>query len=143
MRIQLTKKMSKICIEELRTLLSVDYDDVKQQKINHKKEQLYYKMKSLLEKYFDVLDQNSIAYHMKSAEMSEFYVKLDRNDFLGWSAFVPYKADDNGYNFNARPLQCCKRFLIHAKENNYLSNIHFEIQNFNVKFTMQSHYEKP
>ena len=137
--------MSKICIQDLKKILSIDHDSVKQQKIEKKKEQLYSKMKSLLEKYFDEFDENSIFSRIKFAKinrendktLNEFYVKLDRDDFLGWSAFVPFKPDDNGYNFNARPLQCCKRFLVYAKEKKYLPNIHFEVQNFTVKFTIK------
>lgn len=140
--------MSKISIEDLKKVRTSEFYEEKCKRIAIRKEELDRKLQSLITKYFDENDTSSIFSSVKRAcknskndgSAIEFYMNLNRNDFVKWSKFVPFKADENGYNTNAKPTECCKRFLLHAKEDGYLpQNIEFEVwknQKFTVKFTM-------
>ena len=130
--------MSKINLEALKKAAfskQNSEDDEKAQRIAACKQKEKEKLDSLILKYFNsdwgYSINNSL---MRACEKSsgetnsiELYMNFDRNDFSGWHAFVPFKADQHGMNYNARPVNCIRRFLEYAQEVDMLpGNITFD-----------------
>ena len=143
--------MSKISITDMNKIRATEYSKEKEERIEARKKELYEKMDSLLLKYFDESNDYSVNNSLKRAfaksdiESKEivFYMNFDRQDFLGWSRFVPYKADpDNGHNINGRATECCNRFLKYSQEKEFLPrNVDFDVwknKKFTVKFTIKN-----
>lgn len=141
--------MSKISIIDMNKIRATQYNKEKAERIESRKKELNAKMDELILKYFDEDDEYSVNSSLKRAfaktdtESKEivFYMNFNREDFTGWSRFVPYKAD-NGYNMNARPTECCNRFLKYSQENGYLpKNVQFEVwknKKFTIKFAINN-----
>lgn len=96
----------------------------------------------LILKYFDKDHLSSINSSFeravrKSGNLNQvnMYMNFDRDDFKGWNKFVPYKADEYGNNYNARPASCLRLFLEYAKNQGYLPQISFDVWG-NKKFTV-------
>lgn len=100
----------------------------------------------LIFKYFDDNDDQSINRSLERAvkksgntDRVDLYMNFDREDFKGWAKFVPFKADEYGRNYNARPATCLSLFLQRAKHLGYLPKISFDVwgnKKFTVKFTL-------
>lgn len=140
--------MSKINIELLKKVAyskceeAEDTEKMERVAVCKKKEQE--KLKSLIEKYFDEEWEYSINNSLlRVCEKSKgdknsikLYMNFDRKDFVGWNAFVPFKPDDWGQNYNARAPNCIRRFLEHAQLIDMLpGNITFEVWG-NMKCTV-------
>tara|TARA_B100000482_G_scaffold191076_1_gene175458 strand:+ start:850 stop:1344 length:495 start_codon:yes stop_codon:yes gene_type:complete len=66
----------------------------------------------------------------------ELHMNFKRDKFTKWHAFVPFEADEYGYNYNARPSSCLRLYLTRAQEQGYLNNnIKFKVWG-NEKFTV-------
>lgn len=142
--------MSKISMSVLKEMRSTEFNDEKQKKIEARKMELTSKMDGLLQKYFDPTDEYSVYSSIQravkrsstDAKEIEFYMNFTKEDFFHWHKFVPYKADENGFNLNAKYTECCKRFLKYAKDKEYLpDNIQFDVwtnKKFTVKFTIKN-----
>lgn len=130
--------MSKINLEALKKAAfskQNSEDDEKAKRIAACKQKEKEKLDSLILKYFNSDWSYSINNSlMRACEKSsgetnsiELYMNFDRNDFSGWHAFVPFKADQHGMNYNARPVNCIRRFLEYAQEVDMLpGNITFD-----------------
>ena len=119
----------------------------KEQRIQACIKQFNDKCETLIAKYFDENNPKSINRSLERAAERhgakngkvELYMNFERSDFQDWSKFVPYKRDEYGRNYNARPASCLNLFLQRAQYLNYLPNITFDVwgnQKFTVKFTM-------
>lgn len=138
--------MSKISITDMKKIRATEYDKEKADRVELRKKELHDKMDDLILKYFDENNEYSVNNSLKRAfaksdeESKEivFYMNFDRQDFLRWSRFVPYKADpETGYNMNARATECCNRFLKYSQQKEYLpSNVEFDVWK-NKKFTIK------
>jgi hypothetical protein len=131
--------MSKINMELLKKAAYSKTEAEDQEKMERvaackKKEQE--KLDSLIAKYFDAEWEYSINNSlMRVCERStgdknsiNLYMNFDRKDFVGWNAFVPFKPDDWGQNYNARAPNCIRRFLEYAQLIDMLpGNITFEV----------------
>ena len=102
----------------------------------------------LNEKYFDDKNKFSINQSLSRACMKakdsscvELYMNFDMNDFCKWHRFVPYKADEYGRNYNARPSSCLNMYLTRCKQDGWLPpNLTFDVwgnKKFTVKFTLK------
>ena len=105
------------------------------------------KCDTLHKKYFDDSNRFSINQSLnraclKSTNSSsvKLYMNFDREDFCNWHRFVPFKADEYGRNYNARPSTCLFLYLTRAKEQKFLpENIIFDVwgnKKFTVEFTL-------
>lgn len=122
------------------------YRERKYEKIQNCKTMFNEKCDKLILKYFDVENPYSINSSLLRAvkksgntDVVHLYMNFQKNDFKNWEKFVPFKADEFGRNFNARPASCLKLFLDRAKELGYLPQISFSVwgnANFTVKFTL-------
>lgn len=143
--------MSKILINELYKIRATEYDKEKEARKEIRKQQLLEKMESLILKYFDPGNEKSVsrsierayARNNKNSKDIVLFINFDRDDFLRWSKFVPFKPDPlNGFNMNARATECCHRFLMYSKEKQHLPfNIEFDVwknKKFTVKFTIKN-----
>ena len=137
--------MSKIKLEDLKKA-AFEKDtpsDEKMQRIAECKKKLQLKLDEMVQKYFDPNWNFSINNSLMrgcqrndGASSFDVYMNFDRADFSGWNTFVPYKADQNGNNYNARPPNCIRRFLEYAQENLFLpGNITFNVWG-NLKCTV-------
>jgi len=116
----------------------------KQERIQECIKQFDSKCDSLHEKYFDNQNSYSIPSSLLRACKRgandkgeiDLYMNFDRNDFLNWHKFVPFKADEFGKNYNARPSTCLHLYLTRAKKQGYLDDdIKFDVWG-NKKFTV-------
>ena len=118
------------------------YNDTKQLRIAEHIKTFNSKCNTLISKYFDKNNSSSINSSFERAvrksgslDQVNMYMNFDRDDFKGWNKFVPYKADEYGNNYNARPATCLKLFLEYAKNLGFLPQISFEVWG-NKKFTV-------
>lgn len=144
--------MSTINVETLRELAKdseKDFQEFKAKKELRRQEHIKTfnnKCDELNQKYFDENDPKSIncsfARAVKKSSSSEvnLYMNFVHADFCGWAKFVPFKADEYGNNYNARPASCLRLYLERAKELGYLPNITFDVwgnKKFTVHFKLQ------
>lgn len=145
--------MSAVNIETLRASAkegaknNEEYMKKKEMRIEECKKQLNEKLEECVKKYFDDENKFSINSSLDRAckknghrNEVELYMNFDRQDFVEWNKFVPFKADKYGKNYNARPSTCLHMFLTYSHEQGYLpENISFDVwgnKKFTVKFTI-------
>lgn len=119
----------------------------KQERVQACIKQFNDKCDSLHEKYFDEKNSFSVPSSLVRACKRgandkgeiELYMNFERNDFVNWHKFVPFKADEYGKNYNARPSTCLRLYLTRAQEQEYLDKeIKFDVwgnKKFTVKFS--------
>ncbi len=99
---------------------------------------------NLNKKYFDPSNKFSINQSLdracrqtRDSSTVKLYMNFDRDDFCNWHRFVPFKADEFGRNYNARPASCLAMYLTRAKDQGWLpENITFNVWG-NKKFTVE------
>lgn len=125
-----------------------DYGKRKQERIQNCIDKFNDTCETLNKKYFDAKNNFSINQSLnraclkaKDASTVKLFMNFDRDDFCNWHRFVPFKADQYGRNYNARPSTCLAMYLTRAKDQGWLpENIFFEVwgnKKFTVEFTVK------